>query len=208
MKIIWDELGIESVGELLYAVNENRLVELKGFGQKTQEELKKQLEYFQKSKNQYHYAALEKIGLPLLESIKAKLPDAKVEFTGAMRRCMNTLERIEVIIGFDGSIESIFGDILNLDQKINEQLYAAVVEEYPVHIYHFNQDEFGSKQFRYSASSTFMDAFLAQYPDVDFKGLEAEKEVFDKVSLHFIPAELREAKRTLLIKRKIMIFLT
>jgi DNA polymerase (family 10) len=39
--IIWKELGIENVGELYYACNENRLIEAKGFGLKTQEELKK-----------------------------------------------------------------------------------------------------------------------------------------------------------------------
>ncbi|RZL04848.1 MAG: hypothetical protein EOO89_27535 [Pedobacter sp.] len=39
--IIWHELGIENVGELYYACNENRLIEAKGFGLKTQEEIKK-----------------------------------------------------------------------------------------------------------------------------------------------------------------------
>ena len=34
--VIWKSLEIESVAELLYACNENRLVEVKGFGEKTQ----------------------------------------------------------------------------------------------------------------------------------------------------------------------------
>ena len=38
---LWRELEIESVGELLYACNENRLITLKGFGAKTQEAVKK-----------------------------------------------------------------------------------------------------------------------------------------------------------------------
>ncbi|NBR41145.1 MAG: hypothetical protein EBT93_17315, partial [Alphaproteobacteria bacterium] len=33
--VIWKDLGVESAGELLYAVNENRLIDLKGFGAKT-----------------------------------------------------------------------------------------------------------------------------------------------------------------------------
>lgn len=37
ISVIWTELGIESLGELEYACNENRLVALKGFGAKTQE---------------------------------------------------------------------------------------------------------------------------------------------------------------------------
>lgn len=31
---LWKELEVESPGELLYACNENRLVTLKGFGEK------------------------------------------------------------------------------------------------------------------------------------------------------------------------------
>ena len=46
INVIWKELGAESVGELLYACNENRLIELKGFGLKTQKDLKEKLEYF------------------------------------------------------------------------------------------------------------------------------------------------------------------
>ena len=34
IKSIWKDLGAETIGELLYAVNENRLIELKGFGKK------------------------------------------------------------------------------------------------------------------------------------------------------------------------------
>ncbi len=43
--VIWKDLGIDSVGELYYACNENRLIEAKGFGLKTQEEIKKKIEF-------------------------------------------------------------------------------------------------------------------------------------------------------------------
>src|SRR5688572_10531478 len=43
--LLWKELGLESVGELLYACIENRLVELKGFGRKTQDQIKQFLEF-------------------------------------------------------------------------------------------------------------------------------------------------------------------
>src|SRR5882762_4441572 len=42
---IWKELGIENIGELFYACNENRLVEAKGFGLKTQEDIRKVIEF-------------------------------------------------------------------------------------------------------------------------------------------------------------------
>jgi DNA polymerase (family 10) len=35
VKAVWEKLGISTVGELEYACNENRLVDLEGFGRKT-----------------------------------------------------------------------------------------------------------------------------------------------------------------------------
>ena len=83
---IWKDLQIESIGELWYACNENRLTELSGFGTKTQEDLKKKIEYFQKSRNKKLYADIEaSIGV-VLDQLKNTLPDAKIEITGAIRR--------------------------------------------------------------------------------------------------------------------------
>lgn len=42
---LWKEMEIESVGELLYACNENRLVTLKGFGEKTQKLIRDSIEF-------------------------------------------------------------------------------------------------------------------------------------------------------------------
>ena len=65
IKVVWQELKIESAGELLYACNENRLVAVKGFGAKTQQNLKEQLEYFLQSANKFHLATL----LPIAETL-------------------------------------------------------------------------------------------------------------------------------------------
>ena len=42
---LWKEMEIESVGELLYACNENRLVTQKGFGEKTQKLIREAIEF-------------------------------------------------------------------------------------------------------------------------------------------------------------------
>ena len=43
---IWKEMEIESVGELLYACNENRLTLFKGFGEKTQQNVQEAIEFY------------------------------------------------------------------------------------------------------------------------------------------------------------------
>ena len=56
VKVIWNQLNITTPGELLMACQENRLVELKGFGMKTQKALQEQLEFYFASRGQVHYA--------------------------------------------------------------------------------------------------------------------------------------------------------
>ncbi|MEM9991854.1 MAG: helix-hairpin-helix domain-containing protein, partial [Bacteroidota bacterium] len=82
IRTIWRDLGAESPGELLYAVNENRLIELKGFGLKTQADIKQKLEYYQQSKHQFHYATALPIAEELVQYLKKQLPEGIVHLTG------------------------------------------------------------------------------------------------------------------------------
>jgi DNA polymerase (family 10) len=190
---VWKGLGVESVGELLYAVNENRLVELKGFGEKTQEELKQKLEYYQKSKNQYHYAALEGSALQLVERIQRLLPGAQVSLCGAIRRKSPILESIEILIANDDNIDIIFDNqLLTLLNQNQDRLKAVNEEEQAVTIYTCAPSEFGSKLFRYTAHPDFLTTFVDHFTGIDFKQLTTEQEVFDKVGIDVIPPELRE----------------
>src|ERR1700740_1566411 len=52
---LWHELELESVTELLYACNENRLVELKGFGEKTQRAIIQNIEFKLKNTGKFHF---------------------------------------------------------------------------------------------------------------------------------------------------------
>ncbi len=190
---IWKDLGVENVGELRYAVNENRLIELKGFGKKTQDDLKQKLEYYARSKDKFHYATLEAEANELLPKLQQELPKALIALTGAMRRRCNVVERIEVLIAYDGGLDAIFSEGLLAQQKNTEHItYALTSNEFPVTIYHCGINEFGSKQFRYTAAPHFLDAFIQRMPGLDFKSLPDEKMVFQKAGMAFIEPELRE----------------
>ena len=72
---IWKEMEIESIGELLYACNENRLITLKGFGEKTQAEVKRGVEFRFANKDKYHYAYALAYANELVDAIKQKSPE-------------------------------------------------------------------------------------------------------------------------------------
>ena len=195
---LWEDLGVETIGELLYAVNENRLIELKGFGLKTQEDLKNKLKYFQQSKDKFHYASLEEGADDLLDTLEDQLPGAIIGLTGAMRRKDIIVQQIEILIGHDGPIDGIFDteNLILAEQK--EQLYLAKTEHNkPVAIYHCKVSEFGSKQFYFTGSDQFVKDFLKTAKIKDFKHLKTEAAVFEKAGLQWIEPELRDHEQAI-----------
>ncbi len=195
IKAVWQGLGVESIGELLYAANENRLVALNGFGQKTQEDLKQKLEYYQQSKGKFLLAEIKDYGANLVDQIQTFLPAAEVSVVGKLRRNNNVVDRVEVLIANDGGIESLFiNGLFELTKQEKHIYYVQSNEDIPVVIYTCEKDEFGSKLFRYSGSKDFLEAFVKSFPNQDFKGMANEKDIFDKAAIPFIQPEMRESE--------------
>lgn len=166
---LWKELGIESIGELMYAVNENRLLELKGFGPKTQEDLRQKLEFFQRSQHQFHYAAAWDEARQLLEKISSALPARQVELTGPIRRKTNVVE------GIDFLVEGEEGDV-----KIPES-------SFPVRLHFTTASRFGSDWLKTTGGQAFLHELATAFPDQ-----ASEKALFAAAGLPFVEPELRD----------------
>ena len=95
--VIWKELEIETVGELLYAINENRLKDVKGFGEKTQANLKTQLEYHLDSADKLLYPIAQRSAAQLLSQIEEVLPEDQHTLIGQIARKCSTIELIEIL---------------------------------------------------------------------------------------------------------------
>ncbi|MDG1296267.1 MAG: PHP domain-containing protein [Saprospiraceae bacterium] len=101
IRIIWKELGVEEIGELLYAINENRLVELSGFGAKTQEDLRVKLEYFQQNIGNVHFSNLyEAANVLIAEMDELKPKDGRIAFLGEFA-AQNTIgDKVQLLINY------------------------------------------------------------------------------------------------------------
>src|ERR1700692_1836160 len=71
---VWKEMEIESIGELLYACNENRLLLYKGFGEKTQKNIQETIEFYLKSQGSHLYAEAEEYALAIDRKLKETFP--------------------------------------------------------------------------------------------------------------------------------------
>lgn len=97
IQVIWHQMGITTIGELYYACNENRLVEAKGFGAKTQDKIKKAIEFLQANAEKFHYATLVPYADSVVQELKKKLK-VEVELCGEIRRKMPVLAGIHILV--------------------------------------------------------------------------------------------------------------
>ncbi len=190
VKAVWEGLGVETVGQLLYAINENRLVELKGFGPKTQETLGKKLEFLQRSRGKLHYRTAALAAGALLTQLRSAFPDELFEPTGALRRACPTLTNIELLTTLaPASAPDLPGATVT---ERGDAVTRLSVDELPFTLYHCTHENFGSKQFRRTGSPTFLREFLRRFPGEDFTNLRREEDIFARTRVPFLVPELRE----------------
>lgn len=178
---LWRELEIESIGELLYACNENRLITLKGFGSKTQIEVKKQIEFHRSNKGKFHYATIEKFALKLVEDFKTKYNTELISLTGDIRRKCEVIDKIEILIASKNAIG--IDDIENM-ANIKVELTTC------------NDNEFYDKLFETTATQEHISSIGSQPVTKQKTGyksvIQAETAIYNSHGLQYIEPELRE----------------
>ncbi len=158
IKVVWKDMDITTIGELLYACNENRLIELKGFGTKTQEQLKDQLQYFLDSQGKYLYGHVEGNVSRLSEMIKAHFPDERTEITGDVRRKMPVIEKIVILTTVEKEALNDKAGDLGIALEDGNLMWDGL----NVSIEHVEQDGFDEVWYASSASAEFLERYPAE----------------------------------------------
>jgi DNA polymerase (family 10) len=98
VKTLWDELKIESVHELLEACNAGKVAQIKGFGEKTQEAIIKEISFRTANADKMHYANAEPIALAMEDVLKSVESVEKVSLTGQIRRRLEVIDVIQLVV--------------------------------------------------------------------------------------------------------------
>lgn len=203
VQIIWNELAIESVGELYYACNENRLIEAKGFGLKTQEDIKKAIEFSLDNQGWFLYAKV----LPFAQSIKQQLntlfPDAQISFTGDFRRKMEVLQQVEIII--DVPIDTIEQNLMTLKSdlvitKEENKLHFTDENSCNFIIFSTHKTDFAKDLFLTTGSIAHLD--LIKKIVTEIPSLPTEEEIYKAIGLSYIEPEIREGLDEVLLAKE------
>ncbi|WP_094570199.1 DNA polymerase/3'-5' exonuclease PolX [Mucilaginibacter xinganensis] len=192
---IWKELGIENIGELFYACNENRLVEAKGFGLKTQEEIRKVIEFNMASHGKFLYAKIEQEAKELLEQLKGVFPDALIEFAGEFRRCCEIINKLVLVLGSRDQ-EIAFNTLLNSDLLLDiatekNHITGQIEHGLRVEIVCVEKRYFYHELFTQTGNDEHIKAVFEKITDTVDQP-ESENLIYTKAGLEFMQPELRE----------------
>ncbi len=191
---IWKELEVESIGELLYACNENRLMLYKGFGEKTQQNIKEAIEFYLGSLGSYLYQQIEHFQGNVDKRMKTLFPAETFITTGAFRRQMETIEKLEWVTTLNKNILIDFFTKHAFELVDEEDNYVSFVgkENVTLGFYCVSESNLYSELFIRSCSDDFLKAWIENFGWDKDKNYTSEEEIFISNNCDVIPAYLRE----------------
>lgn len=205
IKVLWKELGIESGHELKEAANTGKVAELKGFGEKTQETIIKALEYKEANANKLHFSEAEILAAEILEDLKSLLPKVKAHEIGGLRRKLETIDNIEILLGVNGvdQVENLINKSENYNQDIKSSgpiIWRGWYKEHkiPVCITFCPIDKYVSSLFIYSGSVKHINTPVNEKESLRDIALSNsftdEKSIYLAAGMDFVEPELREGQ--------------
>ena len=96
--VLYEQLGVASVDELLAAVNEGRLAEIKGFGKKTADNILRSIQQMGSSERR----VLVNVALDIAEDLLRELNELKgvrrATYAGSLRRMAETIGDVDLLV--------------------------------------------------------------------------------------------------------------
>ncbi|MBT8490500.1 MAG: histidinol-phosphatase, partial [Deltaproteobacteria bacterium] len=157
--ILHEKLNIETIGELEYACIENRLVELSGFGTKTQDKILIGIEHLKTYSERHLYAHIIDEAHYVLHKIEEHGQVISASLAGSLRRCNEIVKDIDIVVSTESPaavadflttlplVDSIIGKddtkvSVTLESGINVDVRMVTAEQFPSALHHFT----GSKE--------------------------------------------------------------
>lgn len=195
INIIWKEMEIETVGELLYACNENRLTRYKGFGEKTQQNVKDAIEFYLSRQGFFLYRDATPFVDTIIKLLQNEFITKNHFVTGDYRRQLEIIEELAFVTDADSTdVKSFFNNQPGIHFSTEENNCLAYrMENGPVfRIFCCDETGIGTKLFETTGSGAFLEAFAKKYFNGVLPHTNNENILFDKAGIAFMEPYLRE----------------
>jgi DNA polymerase (family 10) len=210
IKALYDALDIKTIGELEYACSENRLVELEGFGQKTQERLLQGIQQIKKYQGRYLYGEVIDTAEGALNRLLSHPKVLRANLTGSLRRKMEVVRNINLVVSTQHpkDVLAAFSKLPEVEMvQFRDQssgrysLFSGVKVDLQI----ASDQTFPFQLFYFTGTLSHWNSMLERAKtrgltlnegDLRRNGrsisCKEEKEIFNVLELDFIPPELRE----------------
>lgn len=217
VKVLHDELGIDSIEKLEAACKSGKVAELSGFGEKTQTKILEGIAFKRQFASKFHLHDALAAAEPILESLRQHPDVTRCSSAGSLRRSKEIIGDLDFLVSSKKPGEVIADFVrmpgvmkviaqgetkasVNLESGIQADLRVVSDAEFPFALHYFT----GSKEHNIVMRQRAIDRGLRLNEYGLFKSKEetrdpkllvkcsTEEEVFEKLGLDPIPPELRE----------------
>lgn len=211
-KVLFEQLQIASLGELEYAIQENRLLGLPGFGAKSQEKLKAGLELIKRYAGLFRLGDLLPAATVLLEQIRSQPGVLRAELAGGVRRGLEVDDGIALVAAMPEprqclrELGRLFAEVrgrsrtpVGFEARLPQGMRVVLTAASP--------EAFGAAWLFTTGSFSHLEGLTEQAAKTGFtltpQGLffegrllssQEEDEIYRRLGLSFIPPELREGQ--------------
>lgn len=191
---IWKEMEIETVGELLYACNENRLTLFKGFGEKTQQSVKESIEFYLNNIGSYLWQQVETYFEVLNEKLNETFNNETFIVTGAYRRQLEIIEQLEwVTTTSKETLNSFFtGNLYKTETETEYYISFRGPENICLGFHLATEESLFSTLFASSCSEAFYNEWNEQTNWDSTIPYNSEEDIFESYQIQYIPPFQRE----------------
>ena len=210
IKVLLDRLNIKTMGELEYACLENRLVDLQGFGIKSQEKILQGIQQVKRYQGQHLY---REVIVPAHEILKKLLSHPKVirgHLAGSLRRKMEVVRNINLLIStrHPQEVRNAFSSLPEVEAVQSSDVAGGryrLLSGVEVDLRIASEPTYPYALLCFTGSSAHWTSMLQRAQGMELKLSEEglyrnaraiscteEEGVFNALGLDFIPPELRE----------------
>ena len=193
VEVLWKSVGIASIPELLDACRENRLVEIKGFGFKTQAQILNDIEFKFSAEGQFHWAKMQAVVAYLDQTFEGMPEVEQYQVVGEFRRFNDIVHSVDYVLVTE-NLEAISDHLCESENfelfDCDEDSYTLIyLEALNVRLFNSSHERWGNSLLERTATESHLDLIKYQSRAGNF---EDEESIFKTLALPYVLPELRE----------------
>jgi len=195
VKLLYEQLKVHNINELDNACQNNLLISVKGFTNKTQDKIREEIQNIRKNSKYVLLNKGEHIGASILDVLNSLKSTEIAEISGEIRRSLEIISKVEIVASTS--------DIINFKEDLLTYYKYSVLEgntssivlllevdfSIPVELHLCSVDRFFEVLFKTSGSSSFISQFDVEKMDGAY---EDEAGIFRQFGFDYVIPEMRE----------------